>query len=227
MLELDDLFAHSPWMETLSEQQQGMVRRGIVEKGYQAGEFICRKGCQTTAWVGVIDGLVRIGTETRSGKIFSMMTGIPAGSWFGEGSLMKREERRYDVVALRPSRIAFLPEKLFFQLLDESIGLNRFLLNHLNERLGQFIGLLECDRTLSPEERVARSLSTLFNTSLYPGTYSQLHLSQEELGHLAGVSRQRVNQALKVLQENDILAIKYGAIEVLDLQALKSYECVP
>lgn len=221
---LEDLFDHSPWIESLTDKQLKQVRQGIVEKTFDTGQCICRKGTPAASWVGVIDGLVRVGTESKTGKRFSMVTGVPAGSWFGEGSLMKREKLLYDVMALRPSHIAFLPEKLFFQLLDESIGLNRFLLNHLNERLGQFISLLEYDRLLSPEERVARSLSTMFNYSLYPGTELHLQLSQEELGCLAGVSRQRVNQALKVLQDKHILAVKYGEIEVLDLAALKGFE---
>ena len=34
------------------------------------------------------------------------MTGVPAGGWIGEGSLLKNEERKYDVVALRDSQVA-------------------------------------------------------------------------------------------------------------------------
>ncbi len=47
-------------------------------------------------------------------------TGIPSGGWFGEGSLLKNEPRRYDIVALRDSTIAYVPRTTFMALLDGS-----------------------------------------------------------------------------------------------------------
>jgi CRP-like cAMP-binding protein len=58
----------------------------------------------------------------------STFTGVPAGGWFGEGSLLKTEARRYDVVALRASRIAWVPRRMFEWLLNTSLPFNRFVL---------------------------------------------------------------------------------------------------
>jgi len=69
----------------------------------------------------------------------------------GEDSMLKDEPRRYDVVALRESQIAFLPRRLFRALLDRSIGFNRHLLVQLDERLGQFIATVENEGLLSPD----------------------------------------------------------------------------
>ena len=224
MQSLDQFLDESPWMSQLTALQQTLVRETLYEKPYQAGDVICRKGSMAVEWVGIIQGLAKISCESHTGKQISFITGIPSGSWFGEGSLLKREPRRYDIVALRQSRIAFMPEKTFFTLLEESIGFNRFLLTHFNERLGQFIGYMEYDRFLSPEARVARSLASMFNHDLYPGMHYRLEISQEELGNLSGISRQRVNQALHVLQSEQIVDVKYGAITILDIEALKSFE---
>ncbi|WP_428604685.1 Crp/Fnr family transcriptional regulator [Sedimenticola sp.] len=224
MESLEQFLVESPWMESLSPDQQQLVRGTLYEKRYDAGETICRKGTPSEEWVGIIEGLAKISCESHTGKQISFITGIPSGSWFGEGSLLKREARRYDIVALRDSRIAFMPAQTFFRLLEESISFNRFLLTHFNERLGQFIGYMEYDRFLSPEARVARSLASMFNHDLYPGMHYKLEISQEELGNLSGISRQRVNQALHVLQSEKIVDVKYGAITILDIDALKSFE---
>jgi CRP/FNR family cyclic AMP-dependent transcriptional regulator len=48
-----------------------------------------------------------------------------------------------------------MPRTTFLWLLDSSIPFNRFLLTQLNERLGQFIALVEYDRMLEPDARVA------------------------------------------------------------------------
>jgi CRP/FNR family cyclic AMP-dependent transcriptional regulator len=63
-----------------------------------------------------------------------------------------------------------LPIDTFHWLLDHSIGFNRFVMNQLNERLGQFIAAREIDRMNNPDIRVARSLASLFNPVLYPAS---------------------------------------------------------
>src|SRR3546814_13661712 len=106
------------------------------------------------------------------------LTGVPPGGWIGEGSLLKRESRKYDVVALRDSSIARLPENTFNWLLDNSIPFNRYLLHQLNERVGQFIGKAEYDRLLAPDARVARCMAEPFNPLLYPGKSMRLEFGR-------------------------------------------------
>jgi CRP-like cAMP-binding protein len=110
----------------------------------------------------------------------------------------------------------------FHWLLDTSIGFNRFVMNQLNERLAQFIAAREIDRLNNPDVRVARSLASLFNPVLYPGVGQVLRITQQELAYLVGLSRQRVNEALAVLQAQGCIRIEYGGLRVLDLQALRS-----
>ena len=93
----------------------------------------------------------------------------------------------------------------------------------LNERLGQFIGMIENERMLDTDARIARGLAALFNPVLYPGTLRLLQISQEELGYLAGVSRQRANQALKVLEDAGLVRSEYGGINILDLDGLRRF----
>src|SRR3546814_9313724 len=78
-------------------------------------------------------------------------------------------------------------------------------------------------RLLDPDARVARCLAELFNPLLYPGMGMRLTITQEEVGYLARVSRQRANQALGKLEEAGLLRVEYGAVRVLDLDGLKGY----
>jgi len=94
----------------------------------------------------------------------------------------------------------------------------------LNERLGQFIALVEHDRLLGPDARLARCLAGLFNPVLYAGVGNSLPISQEELAQLVGLSRQRVNQALKVLEQAGLLRVDYRGVTVLDLGGLRAFE---
>ena len=63
----------------------------------------------------------------------------------------------------------------------------------------------------------------MFNPRLYPGRRNELAISQEEIGYLSGVSRQRVNQALQVLARAKLVEVKYGSVRIVDLAALRRY----
>ena len=218
----DSLQLAAAWFRVLDAEQQARVERDLSVQQVVAGSIIERKGELAQAWIGVLAGLVKVSVGNSEGKVASL-TGVPAGGWIGEGSLLKREVRKYDIVALRDSVVARLPGTTFDWLLDTSIPFNRYLLHQLNERVAQFIGKAEYDRLLDPDARVARCLAELFNPLLYPGMGMRLTITQEEVGYLARVSRQRANQALRKLEEAGLLNVEYGAVRVLDLDGLKLY----
>lgn len=209
------------WFDLLSPEHQRRVCQDIHIINVSAGSMIEKKGEKASHWIGVLEGLIKVSVGNAEGRITSL-TGIPAGGWLGEGSLLKKEYRRYDIFALRDSKIAKLPIATFDWLLDHSIPFNRFLLELLNERVGQFIGRTENDRLLDADGRVTTCLAELFNQKLYPNTDLRLAITQEEIGYLARVSRQRANKALRRLGDLGVIRVEYGAVQVLDLDKLKS-----
>ena len=210
------------WATDLDAAQQAALTKSITIRDFTPGMIIAGKGERVDAWIGVLDGLVKINSVSPEGKSVTF-TGVPAGGWLGEGSLLKSEPRKYDVIAIRPSKIAFMPRLVFQGLLDSSISFNRFLLLQLNERLGQFIATVEYYRLLGPDARVARCIAELYNPLLYPGNRPELQISQEELGYLCGISRQRVNKALGTLGSAGLLERQYGGIRILNLAGLKTW----
>ena len=142
MLTVDELKAASVWADKIDPRQLELAVREIVVREFGPGEPVCRMGESVEYWNGLIDGLVKMNKFSAEGKSITF-AGIAPGGWWGEGSLLKRELRRYDVTALRRSRVAFMPRATFERLLDSSIPFNRFLLVQLNERLGQFIAAVD------------------------------------------------------------------------------------
>jgi len=210
------------WSRDLAGREIEAACSGITEGSYRTGESIFLRGDQFEYWTGVVSGLVRMGIVSRSGKAMTF-TGLSAGAWFGEGTVLKKEARRYDMVALRDSRIALMDQATFFWLYENSVAFNRFLVVQLNERLGQFIGLVEYGRTLDATARLARSIASLFNPILYPDLSHHLEITQEEIGALSGISRQNANQCLKRLEKEGLLRLEYGGVTILDLERLRSY----
>jgi CRP/FNR family transcriptional regulator, cyclic AMP receptor protein len=216
--ELDSI----PWLEVLDPADRRHVGAALVVAHAEPGDRICRVGRPPTYWFGVVEGLLKMSNDGQGGAQITF-TGIPPGAWFGEGTLLKREVYRYNIEALRRSTVAGLPIDEFHALLDRSIPFNRFVMNQLNERLGQFIAAREIDRQNHPDARVARSLAALFHPVLYPGVGQLLRITQQELAYLVGLSRQRVNQALSALQQRQVIRVEYGGLRVLDLEGLRNY----
>jgi CRP-like cAMP-binding protein len=220
---LNDCLRLSIWTQALSAEQMARVEEDMIERVIPPGGYVCRKGEPADHWVGVTDGLLKLSSVSPEGKIVTF-SAMPSGSWFGEGSMLKTEDRRYGVIALRASRVALMPRATFNWLLDTSIPFNRFLLTQLNERLGLFISMVEFDRMLDTDARVARCLASLFNPYLNPGIALTLQISQEEIGYLCSTSRQRANQALQVLEKAGLLRVDYGSITILDLERLRVFD---
>jgi CRP-like cAMP-binding protein len=222
MIAPDTLKRIAFWSRDLGDREIEVARAGIVEKSYRTNECIFMRGDPFEYWTGVVTGLARMGIVSRGGNATSF-AGLTAGAWFDEGSVLKNEPRRYDVVALRDTRLALMDRGTFLWLFENSVGFNRFLVGQLNERLGQFIGLLEYGRTLDATARLARSIASLFNPILYPGLTRHLEITQEEIGAPSGISRQNANRSLKRLSDEGLLRLEYGGVTIVDLDRLRSY----
>ncbi len=210
-----------PWLRLLRPDEHARAVAQLQVSNAAPGDYVCRVGRPVTYWFGVVEGLLKMSADNAQGLTMTF-TGLPPGGWFGEGTALKREAYRYNIQALRKSVVAGLPVDTFHWLLDHSLGFNRFVMNQLNERLGQFIAAREIDRMTNPDVRVARSLAALFNPVLYPGIGEILRITQQELAYLVGLSRQRVNESLAALQSQGAIRIEYGGLRVLDLTALRS-----
>ena len=214
------------WLDRLDAAEHARVVSDLRVVQVEPGELLCRVGRPVTYWFGVIEGPLKMSNDSATDGGSGMpitFTGVSSGGWFGEGTVLKNEVYRYNIQALRKSVVAGIPVDTFHWLLDRSIGFNRLVMNQLNERLGQFIAAREIDRLNLPDARVARSLAALFHPVLYPGVGELLRITQQELGYLVGLSRQRVNEALSALQQAQVIRIEYGGVRVLDLERLRRY----
>lgn len=209
----------SLWPRMITQHEREVVMPSLVQRQHSPGSMVCHRDEIADSWIGVVDGFLRVQDTAADGRLV-MFTGIANGGWIGEGSLLKLERRKYEIVATRPTVTLHLPREKFQWLVDRSIPFNHFMLSYLNERLSQFIGMVKFDRLLEPTPRVARGIASLFHPVLYPNTEPSLRVSQEELAWMVGVSRQRVNVGIRELEKAGFIKAGYGLIHVLDLQGL-------
>lgn len=210
------------WSCDLTEDELARASSGVIERVYLKGSYICHRGDRLDHWTGIITGLVKMSSVSPDGKAITF-SGIGAGGWFGEGSVLKNESRKYDLVALRDTRLLMMSAATFRWLSENSVGFNRFLVRQLNERLAQFIAATEYDRLLKPEARVSRHLLWLCNPVLSPDVHDRVEITQEELSLLAAVSRPIVSRSLQALQQAGLIIVEHSAITIKDMAGLADF----
>ncbi len=204
------LLLSQKWFAALPADEQIRVAGTVLTFPGGKGDVMLRAGERVQGWYAVLSGLVKLQSKSSHGRR-SAYLGIPGGEWFGEGAAMKDEPRRYDVIALRDSELLCLPSAEFAHLRATSMPFNHALGDQLNMRLGQAMAIIETMRLRTPEQRVAMYLGR----HLWHGP-RKMSLSQEELGVLAGLSRQTVNAALKSLEQQGLVALEFGRVSILD-----------
>jgi CRP/FNR family transcriptional regulator, cyclic AMP receptor protein len=210
-----------PWYHALPAELQRLVLDTTTERMAAPGEYISRAGEPCLHWYGLLHGFLQMYVLGADGSETTLYC-LREGQWGGEGSLLKKELRRYDLRALTPSHIFMVPVATFETLRQSSIPFNHFLCDIMNERMGTFVGMLEASRLLGPELRVARGLLMLAQN--VAGDAQELSIPQHELALICGLSRQRVNMAISEfrrlgLVRNDL----HKGILVVDVPRVHSY----
>lgn len=218
-LSVQSLLERSVWYPQLEEGVRAHVLAETQERPVALGAALGLHGDTAAHWCGVLAGVLKWSATAANGRSVTL-GGLTVGSWFGEGSLLHGRPVQADIVALRPSRVALIPKDTFDWLYRTQLPFNHFLLQQLNERLHWFMGDFTAHRLYRAEALVARALLGLQHPWLHPNSDRHLEITQEEIANLAGLSRQRCNQALSRLKEAGLVRVEYGGITLLDLVLL-------
>lgn len=206
-----------PWFAALPRVTQMRVNESLVRTTGKRGDVMLQANAPVLGCYAVLSGLIKVQAVPVKGKSSSFV-GVACGDWFGEGSALKTEPRRYEVIALRDTELLCLPLTEFDHLRATSIEFNQFLVSQLNLRVSQAMALIEATRLRTPEQRVALSLSRQFWNHT-----RKLSLSQDELAQLVGVSRQTVNRALQSLAQRGLVTLEFGRVDITDDDALTRF----
>ncbi len=218
----DELARVAVWSGSITTAELCHVAPAARFKQLSRGEHLLHLDDKVDAWHGAIEGVLRVGLVSDDGQVAGFLAVI-GGAWFGEGSILKNEPRRYHVVAVTDARVAVLPGDMFRWLTRHSVGFNQYLVGLLNERLGHFIATVVSDRTGNASARLAYTIASLYNPVLFPRTPDVLVMPQEDLGIFAGLSRQMTNRCLRELADQGLLRITADGVKVLDVKGLVAF----
>ena len=163
---------------------------------------------------------MRVGAVSRDGKE-ALLTLVEPPYWFGEISLFDGQPRTHDAFAESASTLLLVPQASLLALLEREPRYWRDFALLMSQKLRLAFIALEEMSLLPAAPRLARRLLMMAEGYGETGPRRVLHLAQEQLALMLGLSRQTTNQILKDLEARGALRLTYGEIEISDLGTLR------
>ena len=192
---------------------------------FEDGALIHARGDACDGFYTIVSGLVRFTRATADGHTTTIAV-FEASNWFGELSVFDGMPRTHDCHALGSTILVFHAKTDFIRLLTRHPIIYQRFARMLSLRLRATFDLVEEAAVAPLSQRLARRLLEL--AQIEPSAMNgitiprgrKVPLTQEELGHLLGKSRQSVAKQLRLWEQEGFIQTNYGQVFIEHSDAL-------
>lgn len=213
-------------LRSLPDPDAKVLLRAGRTHTYARREVLVQEGEIADSFHIVLDGHAAVQVTTPAGES-AIVNVLGPDSHFGEVSLLGLDDprRTASIVALDAVRTLSIPATVFRDLRDRNPRLERLVTTLLARRVDELSAQLVEAMYDSLERRVVRRLAALAVTyasssSGSPSSAVTIPITQDELSQLVGGARPSVNQVLRRLGDEGLLAVRRGRIIVDDVARL-------
>lgn len=211
----------NPWFAGLSPA----VRQSLVQAGQRlrlhAGEYVFRQGDRGAHFLTLLHGSLKASTLREDGKE-AILAVLEPGHWFGEASMLDGLPRTHDVMATRDSELLGIDPPTFDRLmLDNGFARAIGVLQAQHTRL--VYRLLEDAMLRSTRARIVSRLEQLARGDISIGGEQRqvVHITQDDLAMMLGISRQTLSLELRELVSHGALELGYRQLRILSREKLR------
>ena len=211
----------TPFLDRLQPQTLELLRANGEQHSWSRRECILRKGDPSTGVYLLTSGLVKLYRSNSSGREqIVMLEGT--GGVLSLAPLFDQGTQPHSAETLKASTTLFVASAAFMQIYERCRDLREAVVFELARRLRVMQGLLETIALQPVTTRVAVRLFELASAhGALDGTHGfKLLLSQDELAHVLGTSRESVARSLGELRADGVIEQRGSQIRVRDAQAL-------
>jgi CRP-like cAMP-binding protein len=215
------LLSHTALFGSLEEQDRMFVASQMRAQTNSPGTLIFSRGDPATDLYLVVEGRIRLSVLSPEGRELSFAL-AEAGDIFGEIAVLDGGQRSADATTLTKVSMMTLRQSALQRLIETNANVAKATIRFLCARIRQTDVQFE-DVVFHPIEiRLAKFLLRLLTPSLGASTVApvrlKLNISQSELALLLGSSRQKVNEALAMLEQRGVVRRLAGEIECMPLK---------
>ena len=214
MSELRDFF---PVWNKLSKIHQDKLESSAVFKTYQEDEIV-HNGTECSGFLIVKSGQLRAHISSEEGREITMYRLFERDTCMFSGTCMM-SSLQFDITieAEKKSEIWLIPPKVFRSLMEESTAVSNFMNEIMATRLSDIMWLIEQVMWKSFDKRLASFL--VEESAIEENT--MLKITHERIANHLGTAREVVTRMLKYFQNEGMVKLTRGSIEIVDSQALE------
>lgn len=217
------VLANVELFKELTEEERANLASLMTETSLKRGESLFHEGDDGDRLYVVTDGKVKLSHTADDGRE-NLIAVLGPGEIIGELTLFDLGARSSTVTAIAATSLLSLSHKDMMEYLDSHPALAKSMLRELAKRLRntnqQMADLVFSD----VPGRVAKALLDLaerFGERTPEGIYVAHDLTQEELAHLVGASRETVNKSLADFTSRGWIRLEGRAVLLIQVQRLQ------
>lgn len=221
---IQDLLAQHFLLKHLAPAELDQLAHMATTRFCRPNEAVFLKGDPGNAMMAVVQGRVRICSYSSEGREV-VLNVIKAGEVFGEIALIDGGRRTADAFAMEATELVVVSRRDFLPFLERNPRVCVQLLEILCQRLRATSAQVEDFFFLDLRARLAKRLLAAVDSAAGNDSGSgqeTVRLSQHMLASMIGTSREAVNKQLRAWETAGLIAIKRGAIIILQPQRLQA-----
>ena len=219
----DDLIIRqAPLFSALDDEAASSLRETMASEKLSKGKVLFREGQEGDRLYVVVQGKIKLGTTSGDGR--ENLLGIfGPGQMFGELSLFDPKPRTATATAVTDSRLVSLAYDAVIGLVTSHPQTSLEVLRRLAQRLresNEIVSDLVFDDVPGRVAKQIMNLGERFGTLKDDGLHVNHDLTQEELAHLVGASRETVNKSLADFAARGWVKLQPRGVLVTDVERL-------
>jgi len=191
-----------------------IILRHMKENTFAKGEVIFSEGDAGDSLHIITSGVLKVVKYSKDGKTKTLAI-LNKKDGFGEMALFTKEARSATVEALEETRTLSISREDFEDVISKEPSISLQIIKSLSERLAKADRDIKILAHGDANSRVACVLMD------FKDNQNQVKFSHQEIGDLAGLSRETTTRVLNKLEKEGYVKVRHKSVMILDIKKMK------
>lgn len=208
-----------PFFQKLNNRELDLVATTGSRSVFSSGEIIINRDKECNGLVIVQSGQLRAFYELEDGKEITLYRLLPKDVCILTAScVLKNISFEITLEVEKDSEVYFIPAPTWKKLAEENVAVKEFSTELISERFSEVMWVMEQMVSKNMGQRIAAFLlaqSVLENSQT-------LTMTHDTVAKNIGTAREVISRSLKYLENDGLLKLSRGQIELIDLKRLRA-----
>lgn len=207
-----------PMWDKLTKQQKDKISQSALSRKVDKGTIIHNSSADCLGLMLILSGQLRAyilsdeGREITLYRLFELDICL-----FTASCMMRNIQFEIFIEAEKDTDVWIIPPNVFKEIMEESVAISNYINDIMSSRFSEVMWLMEQIMWKSFDKRLA---SFLVEESILDGT-TTLKITHEKIANHLGTAREVVTRMLKYFQNEGIVKLTRGMVEITDMKKLE------